>query len=123
MVQLYLGGPSDRFTTFVSVQKMPSELKLPKESPLAGLVENIQGKSFKQIMNAILQGAQIAYKKNKRPFNTLEIPELSAYYIGQLLQAKMIQMVYLAFLLDVNPFDQPQVELYKKETREILTHE
>jgi glucose-6-phosphate isomerase len=123
MVQLYLGGPSDRFTTFVSVQKMPSELKLPKESPLAGLVENIQGKSFKQIMNAILQGVQIAYKKNKRPFNALEIPELSAYYIGQLLQAKMIEMVYLAFLLDVNPFDQPQVELYKKETREILTHE
>lgn len=123
MAQLYLGGPFNIFTTFLSVQKMQSDLKLPKESPLADLVENIQGKSCARIMNAILRGVQIAYKKNNRPFCALEIPELSAYYIGQLLQIKMVEIVYLAFLLDVNPFDQPQVELYKKETREILTHE
>jgi glucose-6-phosphate isomerase len=35
----------------------------------------------------------------------------------------MIMVPYLADLLQVNPFDQPQVELYKEETRKILAHE
>jgi glucose-6-phosphate isomerase len=43
--------------------------------------------------------------------------------MGQLLQLQMLQIVYLGYLLHVNPFDQPHVELYKKETRKILTHE
>jgi len=74
-------------------------------------------------MDAILQGVYRAYKKNKRPFVSIVLPEKSAYYIGQLLQFKMIETIYLGYLLAINPFDQPQVELYKKETREILAHE
>ena len=123
LAQLYLGGPYDKFSTFLSVKKKSSDIKLPKESPLIGLVEHIQGGSFNHIMDAILHGVQAAYRKNKRPFISVELPELSTYYIGQLLQLEMIKMVYLAYLMDVNPFDQPQVELYKKETREILAHE
>ena len=123
MAQLYLGGPYDKFTTFLSVAKRSNDLKLPKESPLTGIVDNIQGVSCNHIMDAMLRGIQAAYKKNKRPFIGIQLPELNAYYIGQLLQAKMVEMVYLGFLLNVNPFDQPQVELYKKETREILAHE
>ncbi len=37
------------------------------------------------------------------------------------MQFKMIETIYLGYLLDVNPFDQPDVESYKKETREILS--
>jgi glucose-6-phosphate isomerase len=51
------------------------------------------------------------------------LPEKSAFYLGQFLQCKMIEMMYIGALLEVNPFDQPQVELYKQETREILAHE
>jgi len=32
--------------------------------------------------------------------------------VGQFLQMKMIEILYFGYLLDVNPFDQPQVELY-----------
>ena len=74
-------------------------------------------------MDAIIRGVQTAYYKHKRPYASIVLPEKTAYHIGQLLQCKMIEMVYLGFLLDVNPFDQPNVELYKKETKEILAHE
>ena len=37
------------------------------------------------------------------------------------MQFKMIEMVYLGKLLEVNPFDQPNVEEYKEETRKILS--
>ena len=62
-------------------------------------------------------------QQNKIPFITITLPKKSAFYIGQFLQFKMIEMIYLGTLLDVNPFDQPQVELYKTQTRKILAHE
>lgn len=71
-------------------------------------------------MDAILEGVKIAFKKGKRPFTVIALPDKSEFSIGQLLQFKMMEMMYLGFLLDVNPFDQPNVEMYKSETRKIL---
>ncbi|MGB8366767.1 MAG: hypothetical protein WCD44_00255, partial [Candidatus Babeliales bacterium] len=121
--QLYLGGPYNKFTTFITVQKSKSDVLVPNLHEFEQLVAHIQGKQLPLIMDAILQGVYTAYKKNKRPFVSIVLPEKSAYYIGQLLQFKMIEIMYLGYLLDINPFDQPQVELYKKETRKILAHE
>lgn len=111
--QLYLGGPRDKVTTFITVAQNKTELMAPA----------IQGKSFHAIMDAILRGTQAAYKNNGIPFMICVLPDKNAASIGQLLQWQLCQMVYLGYLLNVNPFDQPNVELYKKETRKILTHE
>lgn len=54
---------------------------------------------------------------------TISMPEKNAFYIGQFLQMQMITTIYLGHLLKVNTFDQPQVELYKRNTRKILAHE
>jgi len=122
VAQLYLGGPYDKFTTFVTV-KPKKDVYVPKIDAFEQFVENIQSKSVSFIMNSIIGGVREAYKKDKRPFVVVDIPEISAYSMGQLLQWKMLEVMYLGYLLGVNPFDQPQVELYKKETREILAHE
>ena len=63
---------------------------------------------------------KIAFKKGGRPYTEIILPDKSAYDVGQLLQFKMLEMIYIGFLLDVDPFDQPNVEAYKKETRKIL---
>jgi glucose-6-phosphate isomerase len=120
VAQLYLAGPANRFTTFISVAHNASDLVLPTCPEFEEVVPAIQGKSLQAIMDAILQGTEKAYLHDKRPFVSWEIPEKSAYYIGQLMQIKMIEMMYLGFLLNVNPFDQPEVEKYKRETRSIL---
>jgi len=118
--QLYLGGPYDKVTTFVSVAQNKSNLVLPNIPDYEKLVAKIQGKSLASVMDAIIQGVQRAYHTHKRPYVSVVLPEKTAYYIGQFLQFKMMEMAYLGYLLEVNPFDQPQVELYKKETKEIL---
>ena len=46
--------------------------------------------------------------------------DISENSLGQYLQLKMIETMYLARLMGVNAFDQPKVEDYKRETREIL---
>lgn len=118
--QLYLGGPYSRFTTFVAVEKNASRLIVPEGNDFGKLMPALPGTSVVAIMEAILQGVQLAYSANKRPFVGLTIPEKNSYYIGMLMQLHMLEMIYLGFLLEVNPFDQPHVELYKQETRTLL---
>lgn len=118
--QLYLGGPYDKFITFLSVDAWKQAISVPKLAKFDQLVSKIQGKSLAAIMQAILEGVKIAYKKNKRPFCSLALPSLSPYYIGQLMQLYMLEIVYLGSLLQVNPFNQPNVESYKEETRKLL---
>jgi glucose-6-phosphate isomerase len=121
--QLYLGGPRDKLTTFVVVANNNHQLFIPQFVEYEPLIPHIQGKSVAAIMQAIFGGIEHAYQKKDRPFMTITLPEKSAFYIGKFLQYKMIEMVYLGALLQVNPFDQPAVELYKTKTKEILAHE
>ena len=114
VAQLYLGGPQDKFTTFVSVTPK-AEIFLPKIDAFEKFVENIQGKSVSFIMDSIIGGVKAAYASDKRPFVSVHIPGVEEIYLGQLMQWKMLEIMYLGYLLHVNPFDQPQVELYKKK--------
>lgn len=118
--QLYLGGPLDKFTTFVSVRNVPNPMILPEKMFTGNLVETLQNKSARNIMDAILEGTKMAYSKKELPFMEIVMPEISAFALGEFLQFKMIEMMYLGKLMNVDAFDQPNVELYKIETRKIL---
>jgi len=120
MAQLYLGGPYDKFTTFLSVEKSNSRIVVPTLKLYSKLVHGIQGKSLESIMGAIVEGTKAAFRKGRRPFIEVKLPCKSEYPIGQFLQFKMMETIYLGYLLGVNPFDQPNVESYKEETRKIL---
>ena len=73
-----------------------------------------------KIMDAILGGVKIAYEKHKRPFLEVILPDKSESSLGQFIQFKMMEIMYLGALMKVNPFTQPQVDDYKCETRKIL---
>jgi glucose-6-phosphate isomerase len=120
MAQLYFGGPRDKFTSLVYSQTSQPNVKVPAKTEFANLVDGIAGKDAALIMDAIYGGVKKAYQNNKLPFTEVILPEISAYAIGQYLQFKMIEMMFLAKLLSLNAFDQPNVEDYKKETRKLL---
>lgn len=120
VAQLYLGGPHDKFTTFVSVEKNKSDVIVPAEPILQKLVASLGRMPLSSIMKAILKGVKSAYIKQELPFVEVTVAEKSASHIAQFMQFKMLEMMYLGYLLEVNPFDQPHVELYKEETRKML---
>jgi len=120
MAQLYLGGPYDKFTTFLSIKNSNSHINVPTLKGYSKLVNGIQGKSLESIMFAIMEGTKAAFRKGRRPFIEVKLPCKSEYSIGQFLQFKMMETIYLGYLLGVNPFDQPNVESYKEVTRKIL---
>lgn len=114
VAQLSLGGPRDKYTTFVTVQKSKHTIVIPEESFAC------KGKTFSEVMDALVEGTKRAYLKNGRPFCSIVLSEKNEWSIGQFLQLKMMETIYLGFLLDINPFDQPNVELYKREAQKIL---
>ncbi len=116
--QLYLGGPKDKITTFLSSSL--KGLEIPEERFFPKLISGIQGKDTKDIMDAILTGVKTAYLKNKLPFMSISFPKINEYELGQFMQFKMFEVMYLARLLNVNAFDQPNVVLYKQEVKKIL---
>ncbi|MEA1924697.1 MAG: hypothetical protein U9M95_02400, partial [Candidatus Altiarchaeota archaeon] len=120
MAQLLLGGPYDKLTSFIKVEEWDSEVSVPLNPKYSDLVDGIQGKSLGSIMDAIYEGVKVSFRDNKRPFTEVVLPDMKEASIGGFLQYKMMETMYLGSLLDVNPFNQPNVESYKKETRRIL---
>lgn len=118
--QLYFADIAKIATQFVCVNKNECVLTLPNYQEFETLMPHIQNTSTGHIMHAIISGVQKAYAKKNLPFCTISLPEKNAYYLGQFLIYKMFETIYLAQLLDVNAFDQPEVEVYKKEVRAIL---
>ncbi len=74
-------------------------------------------------MTAIREGVMTAYQKNRLPFVGVDLEEISAYSLGAFLQWKMCEMMFLGKLFEVNTFNQPDVERYKKETRKLLSRD
>ncbi len=120
LAQLYLGGPRDKFTTFVTVQQITNDITINPEVHIEKICSYLQDKQFSEVMHALVEGTRRAYLKNDRPYCSLVLPEKTERYIGQFLQFKMMEMMYLGHLLNVDPFDQPNVELYKRETHALL---
>ena len=119
MAQLYFGGPRDKFTTIVQADA-PRQPRVSDQEVLHELVSGLSGKSPSDIMQAIVSGVRVAYKKNKLPVALVRLSEISPYTLGAYLLWRMATVMYLAKLMRVNAFDQPNVEDYKIATREFL---
>lgn len=117
--QLYLGGPKDKLTTFVHAATK-STLAVPSNRVFPELVSVINGKTAADITQAILEGVKVAYQKASLPYMEVGLDAVDEHSIGAYLQFKMLEMMYLGQLLNVNSFDQPSVEAYKVETKAIL---
>ena len=115
--QLYLGGPDDKMYSFVSVK---SDGSVKVSSEYKSFAPLISSKSFVRIMDAIIGGTKDAFRKRGKPFYSIEIDKIDEYSIGAILQCKMIEIMILGRLLEVNPFDQPNVEEYKVFTKKLL---
>lgn len=119
VAQLYLAGPRDKITTFVwaenSVEDSPLLVNDFSEKFAATTVTTLN-----QLKWAVFQGVVAAYAHEKRPYMLVAFDDITPELLGVFMQGKMIEIVLLASLLSINPFDQPAVELYKKYTRALL---
>lgn len=119
VAQLYLGGPIVRYTTFIDGSAARQSLNIPDTS-LAHLVPGIKNKPLVGLHNALSQGIIAAYTKQQLPFSYTDLDTVNEASLGYFMQTCMLEIIYLAQGMGVNPFNQPHVELYKQETRRVL---
>jgi glucose-6-phosphate isomerase len=80
----------------------------------------LKNKSFFEILNSQKKATEKIFKKKKLPFRSFEIIKRNEESLGELFCFFILETILLGKALKVNPFDQPSVELIKKETKKIL---
>lgn len=120
MGQYIQEGVRNIFETVLTVTNASREVFVPKdEADLDGL-NFLVGKRVDYVNKMAELGTQLAHIDGGVPNIKIEIPELNAYYLGQLLYFFEIACGISGYILDVNPFDQPGVEAYKKNMFALL---
>ncbi len=119
MGQLYLSGPIDKTTTFVYASNLDKDFKWTEGAIFIDKNHILPDKP-RDLMKAIFGGVKEVYKNKGLPFMEIDLEEISERSLGEFMQLEMLQIMLLGKLLQINPFDQPNVESYKKETRCIL---
>ena len=78
------------------------------------------GKSFSQIIYAQKNATKKVFLKKNLPFRSFDIQARNEEVMGELFCFFILETILLGRSLKVNAFDQPSVELIKKETKKIL---
>ena len=118
MLQLYLDGPKNNFFTFFKALDLKSD-KI--NNKWLNVSQNyLRNKSFSKIINAQKNATEKVFYRKKLPFRSFEIKKRNEEVLGELFCFFILETILLGRALKVNPFDQPSVELVKKETKNIL---
>lgn len=108
------------FETMISVKNPKKKLTIPKEHDDSDQLNYLAGKRLSEVNHNAEIGTTLAHNDGNVPIITLNIPELDEYYIGQIIYFFEIACAISGYILDINPFDQPGVEAYKKNMFALL---
>jgi glucose-6-phosphate isomerase len=113
-------GERTIFETVISVENPDYEMFVPfDETDLDGL-NYLAGKRVDEVNKMAELGTQMAHIDGGVPNIKITLPQLNAYYIGQLFYFFEKACGISGYMLGVNPFNQPGVEAYKKNMFALL---
>ena len=118
LMQLYLDGPKNNFFTFFHA-KEKNTLKI-KNSKILKSHSYLKNKTFEKIKFSQKIATENVFLKKNIPFRSFEVVHKNEQSLGELFCFFILETLLLGKALKVNPYDQPSVELIKKETRKIL---
>ncbi len=113
-MQLYTEGPRDKMVMFIQQDRVEQDFIVP---PLFQDLESLHylgGKSFSEILLAEILATEQALKETGTPSCKLYLYGSDAYTLGQFFYLMQVTTAYVGALMNVNPYDQPGVELGKK---------
>ena len=118
VMQLYLDGFQNNFFTFFYVQeknshKVNNQFILPTHNYL-------KNKNLSKITLAQKQATENVFRKKRIPFRSFEIKNRDEKTLGELFCFFILETILLGKSLNLNPYDQPAVELIKTETKNLL---
>ncbi|MGM9832923.1 MAG: glucose-6-phosphate isomerase [Candidatus Limisoma sp.] len=120
MGQWIQDGERTIFETVISVARQQHEVKIPADADNLDGLNYIAGKRIDQVNKMAELGTVIAHIDGGVPNIHITLPELSEYYLGEIIYFFEKACGISGYILDVNPFNQPGVEAYKKNMFALL---
>ena len=114
LMQLYLDGPKNNFYTFFYVDERRSN-KINNKSILDSY-KVLRNKNLNEIIFAQKIATEKIFLSKKIPFRSFKIFRRNEEALGELFTFFILETILIASALKINPYDQPAVELIKKET-------
>ncbi len=126
ILQLLRDGPDDKVTLFLTVDKVPDEVKIPKLTALAGQTQLasfrlLENHTLHELLTVEYRATSLVLTKQGRPNVTFQLDQLDERSIGALYFSFCVMTAFTGTLWGVNPFDQPGVEEGKIYIRESLS--
>jgi glucose-6-phosphate isomerase len=120
MGQYIQEGQRNIFETVISIARPNHSVLIPEDKDNLDKLNYLAGKSVDEVNKMAELGTQLAHVDGGVPNLRIELPQLNAYYLGELLYFFEIACGISGYILDVNPFDQPGVEAYKSNMFALL---
>ena len=117
-MQLYLDGFKNNFFTFFYVNEKNSE-KI-KNNTIAASQYYLKNKSLSQVTLAQKKATENVFKNKNIPFRSFEINKRDEKTLGELFCFFILETILIGQSMNLNPYDQPAVELIKVETKKLL---
>jgi glucose-6-phosphate isomerase len=119
LMQLYLDGPKKSFYTFFNV--LENNIKKINNKNILASHKYLRNQSIEKIKQSQMLATEKVFTSKKIPFRSFRILKRNERSLGELFCFFILETILLGRALNVNPFDQPSVELIKKETKKILS--
>ncbi|CUH94455.1 hypothetical protein P22_0521 [Propionispora sp. 2/2-37] len=112
--QQHQEGKKDKVVQFVKIAKWDHDPVIPDGFPSAKKLSEISGLRLSQALEVALESNAEALISEGRFNATFVLPQLNAYHLGELLYLMALSVAYEGELANVDGFDQPGVEAYKR---------
>jgi len=120
MGQYIQDGRRNLFETILNVENSDKDIVIKKEVEDLDGLNYLEGKGLSFVNNKAFEGTLLAHIDGGVPNLVINIPEVTAFNIGYLIYFFEKACAISGYLLEVNPFDQPGVESYKKNMFALL---
>jgi glucose-6-phosphate isomerase len=119
-VQLFMEGPLDKTVTFIAVGARALDVKIPALHQDVPELAYLGGHSLGELLDVERQATAGALARRGRPNMTITLERLDPWHVGSLMMMLAVATVIAGALYEVNPLDQPGVELGKRYTYAML---
>ena len=108
------------FETILNVKEPKQDVKIPHDNDDLDGLNYLEGKDLAFVNQKAFEGTLQAHEDGGVPCNVIYLDKLDAYNLGYLFYFFMRACAMSAYMLDINPFNQPGVEVYKKNMFHLL---
>ncbi len=119
-VQLYREGPNDKVFIFLEVEKLARDVRIPRGRATPDSLKYLEGGSLGRLLSAEKRATEFALVASRRPCLNIRFPCVSEETVGQFILLWEAATSIMGGLLNINPYDQPAVELGKEYTYALM---